>query len=285
MFKKLVIIGTIALSAFAEPDHPVNDDIVNNIKQQNQWQPYETNENPFKDFSLVDIKGLLGTIPGDAGNYPGPDLVDVPESFDAREKWGKCVHEIRNQAHCGSCWAFAGSEALSDRFCIASNGAVDVVLSPQDLVSCDAWDHGCNGGVISWAWSYMTKHGVVADDCFPYQSLDGKAPTCPTKCADGSDFSLKKYKCKASSAKEAQGPAAIQSEIFTNGPVETGFTVYEDFISYKSGVYIHTTGKALGGHAVKIIGWGVENGVKYWLIANSWGTTWGENGLFRIQFG
>jgi len=71
----------------------------------------------------------------------------------------------------------------------------------------------------------------------------------------------------------------------TNGPVETGFTVYEDFMGYESGIYRHTSGGVLGGHAVKIVGWGVENGVKHWIAANSWGTTWGESGFFRIQEG
>lgn len=67
-----------------------------------------------------------------------------------------------------------------------------------------------------------------------------------------------------------------------NGPVQTAFTVYADFMSYKSGVYQHKTGEQLGGHAVKMVGWGVDNGVPYWLIANSWNTDWAENGFFRI---
>jgi cathepsin B len=71
-------------------------------------------------------------------------------------------------------------------------------------------------------------------------------------------------------------------EIFSNGPVETAFTVYEDFLTYKSGVYRHVSGGALGGHAVKIMGWGVLNGVKYWKVANSWNPSWGDQGYFLI---
>lgn len=67
----------------------------------------------------------------------------------------------------------------------------------------------------------------------------------------------------------------------TNGPVETGFTVYEDFMSYSGGVYKHTTGVAKGGHAVKIVGWGPG----YWICANSWGPSWGVEGFFNIAFG
>jgi cathepsin B len=70
-----------------------------------------------------------------------------------------------------------------------------------------------------------------------------------------------------------------------HGPVEAAFSVYEDFLLYKSGVYKHTTGQELGGHAVKMLGWGVENGNKYWLMANSWNTDWGDNGFFKIARG
>jgi len=66
------------------------------------------------------------------------------------------------------------------------------------------------------------------------------------------------------------------------GPVETFFTVYADFFSYKSGIYHHVSGDVKGAHAVKIVGWGVYGGVKYWIIANSWGEKWGMNGFFYI---
>jgi len=75
------------------------------------------------------------------------------------------------------------------------------------------------------------------------------------------------------------------TEIFTHGSVEAAFTVYSDFMSYKSGVYKHTTGTEEGGHAIRILGWGVENGEKYWLVANSWSTGWGLDGLFKILKG
>jgi cathepsin B len=70
-----------------------------------------------------------------------------------------------------------------------------------------------------------------------------------------------------------------------NGPVQTGFEVYEDFLHYKSGIYKYTDGIILGGHAVKIVGWGKEGAVNYWIVANSWGPKWGEKGYFRIAFG
>jgi len=208
---------------------------------------------------------------------------NLPDDFDWRNESPACVHPIRDQAQCGSCWAFAATEAFSDRFCIASKGAVNVVLSPQDMVSCDNWNMGCNGGILPWAWSYLQNTGVVEESCISYVSGNGQVPSCPKTCDDGS--AKKKYKCASSSVTKSSGPAAIKSDIYANGPVETGFDVYEDFFSYKSGIYHYTSGSKAGGHAVKIIGWGQENGVNYWICANSWGTTWGMNGFFNIEMG
>jgi cathepsin B len=67
--------------------------------------------------------------------------------------------------------------------------------------------------------------------------------------------------------------------------METAFTVYSDFMNYKSGIYVHTSGYQEGGHAVKILGWGTQSGLNYWICANSWGTSWGEAGFFRIAVG
>merc|ERR1711957_371367 len=83
----------------------------------------------------------------------------------------------------------------------------------------------------------------------------------------------------------ASGEVNIQTAIMAGGPMETAFTVYSDFENYASGIYHHVSGGMAGGHAVKMVGWGVENGRKYWKIANSWNPFWGEKGYFRIVRG
>ena len=79
--------------------------------------------------------------------------------------------------------------------------------------------------------------------------------------------------------------ASIRQLIYEGGPVEASFHVYADFENYVSGIYHHITGSSLGGHAVRITGWGVENGTAYWRVANSWNKYWGEQGFFRIRRG
>jgi cathepsin B len=80
---------------------------------------------------------------------------------------------------------------------------------------------------------------------------------------------------------------SIRAEIYAHGPMEAGFSVYQDFFNYKSGVYVYTTGGYAGGHAIKILGWGYDEDseLDYWLCANSWGTSWGEKGFFKIAWG
>jgi len=209
----------------------------------------------------------------------------APTAFDSREKWPKCVHAIRHQDHCGSCWAFAGSEVLSDRFCIASNQTKDAVLSPQYMVSCDPKNFGCNGGYLDLEWEFLEQQGTVEDTCWPYESGQGFVPSCLgfSACKDGKEMHF--YKAVLGSSQGIMDTEEIKAELVANGPMETAFMVFEDFKAYKSGIYKHTTGAQLGGHAVKLVGYGVEGDTSYWICANSWDETWGEKGFFRIAFG
>jgi len=257
---------------------------------------------------------FMGVLPGGPTLEMKPaisaaDAATIPDTFDSRTQWGtQCpsTKEVRDQANCGSCWAFGAAEAMTDRLCIATNGTQNVHLSAQDLTSCcSSCGMGCNGGYPSAAWSYWVHQGLVSGGnykqglCFPYQLANcdhhttGKygpcpdivpTPACTKKCENGADWTKDKHFGSSSYGVPAR-VADIQNEIMKHGPVEVAFTVYQDFLTYKSGVYKHVSGSALGGHAVKMIGWGVDNGVKYWTVANSWNEDWGNGGFFNIRLG
>jgi len=207
----------------------------------------------------------------------------IPDEFDGRTAFPGLLRPIRNQEACGSCWAFSAAEVLSDRFAIQTKDKNFPPLSPEDLVSCDKGDHGCGGGLLPNAWRYLSGTGIVTDKCFPYGAGKGQAPACVSKCEDGSEW--KKY--KSGNGYAINGVENMQKEIMTNGPIQVAFMVYKSFMSYKSGVYTKHWYELLpeGGHAVKIVGWGTEDGTDYWLVANSWGTSWGEDGFFKIKRG
>jgi cathepsin B len=276
----------------------VNDrDFLHSINEVNKARNYSwtAGVNPFfHGFSFDDARALLGTslshisehleevLPESA--YAGLADSEIPAEFDARTKWPGLIHPIRDQQRCGSCWAVSASEVLSDRVAIAT-GKPSPVLSPEDMVSCDGGDHGCQGGQLGSAWSYLQNTGIVSESCFPYTAGAGTAATCSKQCADSETWSQSKVKAKSSYA--INGAVNMQKDIMTNGPIQVAFMVYKSFMSYKSGVYEKHPYEILpeGGHAVKVVGWGSESGVDYWLVANSWNTNWGLDGFFKIKRG
>jgi cathepsin B len=246
-------------------------EIVNN-DPRSTWVAVEYHPSIITHAKMV---ARLGAIPAVTRNSPYVPDKALPTDFNPRDKWGEKIIPIRDQAHCGSCWAFSVTTAFTDRANIA--GRVWGTLSPQDLVSCDKTNYGCQGGYMDKAYDWTKDHGLATDKCMPYTSGSGRVPACPQKCDDGSAITRHKIK----DWKVVKGEE-IQKELFTLGPCGVDFQVYSDFMNYKSGVYQHKSGFLEGGHAVVLLGWGVEGGVPYWLVQNSWGTSWGEAGHFKI---
>lgn len=276
------IIVVVALLALAVA-HPVSKQLTDSINNgQNTWKAMEPENNPFSYMTEEEIKAILGTriqaTPTVDPVFTAAQLEEeLPESFDWSEENKKCVGKVRDQASCGSCWAFGAAEAFSDRYCIAHGEMKE--FSSEHLVECDKSNMACNGGYLNKAWNFIASKGIVEDDCLPYTSGQGKVEACTDKCADGSD------KVTATCDGKVVHPRKIEDikrEIKVNGPMEIAFTVYDDFMSYESGIYQRTSNKSVGGHAVKVTGWGIEQGVEYWTLVNSWGPRWGDKGTVKF---
>jgi len=290
-----LILCLLSLGAFCEQRF-LREEHSHYIKNNSDWESYDWHENPFKDYTEDQINSLFGTtlqwtdenmnmmVDDDDHNMEG-----IPEEFDSRTVWPDCMRPVRAQEHCGSCWAFSGSSALADRFCIASDRKIKVELSPQDMVSCDTSNFACKGGLLDRTWNFFEKVGIVTEDCFKYLAGDGRkvAVECHNGACDDITLKYNKFRAVRGSSGPLSCPSQIKKNMVQFGPAQTGFMVWEDFMHYKSGIYkkSETPGRKMGGHAVKIIGWGTENGVEYWIAQNSWGPTWGENGFFRIAVG
>lgn len=283
-----------AALAQGSPQPPALDKtVIDQVNSQNLGWVAGRNSK-FDAMTLKQAIGLLGTLtsPADSASTSnaGDDSYDagkVPLEFDCRKNFSTCIHPVRDQGSCGGCWAFAATEVLSDRHCIASKGATNVILSPEDLISCDITKYtlGCNGGVPEYAWKYLETTGISTEGCIPY--IGNKTEACPSSCADSSPF--RKYKVKIGSTRHLSGASstgAVQQDMYQNGPVQAAMLVYQDFFHYKSGIYRHTNGTLLGKHSVKLVGYGVDHTYgAYWIVANSWGPDWGDNGFFRIARG
>jgi cathepsin B len=249
------------------------------------------------------------------------DASAIPTAFDWRQTAGTMcpsVNVIRDQSNCGSCWAFGAAESATDRLCIQTNGGKQFMIGAADILSCcSTCGSGCNGGYPSQAWHWLTTTGAVTGGnyqdyswcwSYPYPTCEhhnnkttyvqcSSLPSYPTPTCKKSCDTQTTYKTAYSSDKHTfstsygvpQNVSQIQTDLMTYGPQEVSFSVYEDFETYTSGIYVHKTGQYLGGHAVKFMGWGVgsasEGNQPYWIVANSWNNDWGENGYFRILRG
>lgn len=271
-----------------------------------------------KDFILNRLGSEGVQVPTPANShlyktYPSPWIwwKRIPNTFDARKKWKSCytIGEVRDQGNCKSSWALAVASVFADRLCIATNGRFNESLSTEQLAfCCRDCGKGCRGGSPIVAWNYIKTRGLVTggnyndkDGCQPYgvppclQFKSGKNScaskpiqinhVCQTRCYGdrGLDF---KFDLKYVTSSYYVNYTSIQKEIIDNGPIEASYNVYDDFIHYKSGVYVKSKNATLlGDHASKLIGWGEENGVPYWLLLNSWSSDWGMNGTFKIRRG
>jgi len=313
--KAILFVALLCAVAFAVRVHPhldtkpvVTQDLVDKVNAAGLWTA-DLNKGSVVDGMTMDqARSLCGAKKGGPQlppNVHADDVIaSVPTSFDARTQWPQCtsIQTIRDQSACGSCWAFGAVEAMSDRSCIFLKKNLSLSAGGMAFC-CSSCGDGCNGGYPSSAWQYWQDKGVVEEPCYPYpfpscdHHIPGSknpcplkeynSPSCPDKCTNktwaGPTWSTDRHRGK--SAYSVTGVAQIQAEIMKNGPVEAAFDVYADFLSYHSGVYRHTTGEFVGGHAVKILGWGVDNGTPYWIIANSWNPTWGNQGYFWMLRG
>ncbi|KAK8581852.1 hypothetical protein V6N12_072058 [Hibiscus sabdariffa] len=220
------------------------------------------------------------------GNHQLTDVV-LPESKDWRESG--IVSPVKDQGSCGSCWTFSTTGALEAAYHQAFGKGI--TLSEQQLVDCaGAFNNfGCNGGLPSQAFEYIKYNGGLdTEEAYPYTEKDGQckfsSENVGVQVIDSVNITL-----VSSSSVLLQGSEVeLKHAVGLVRPVSVAFEVIDDFRFYKSGVYFNDTCGSAPldvNHAVLAVGYGVENGVPYWLIKNSWGAEWGDNGYFKMEMG
>uniref|UniRef100_A0A8D3CIQ5 Cathepsin H n=1 Tax=Scophthalmus maximus TaxID=52904 RepID=A0A8D3CIQ5_SCOMX len=239
--------------------------------------------NQFSDMTFSEFrKSFLWSEPQNCsatkGNYVsgnGPH----PDSIDWRKK-GNYVTDVKNQGSCGSCWTFSTTGCLESVTAIASGKLIS--LAEQQLVDCaqDFNNHGCNGGLPSQAFEYiMYNKGLMTEKDYPYTAFEGP---CVYKPELASAFVKEVVNITA------YDEMGMVDAVATRNPVSFAFEVTPDFMLYHQGVYTsakcHNTQDKVN-HAVLAVGYGQDNGTPYWIVKNSWSSSWGIHGYFLIERG
>ncbi len=275
----VLLLLVFAVSLFADAEL---DAIREAIKEKGaKWQAGITSINILpKEERRLRLGCILDMMPtpeeGDQNvAFPPSRLYD--DSLDWRNHNGKnYITRVQDQGACGSCVCFgllAQAEGVIN--IKADVERPDWDLSEQELMSCGPG--GCSGWNNPDAQNWFRAVGVSEEACFPYMAND--AIPCSDRCTR---YEFTKRKSSAWSYTSPGGIIGIK-EYCQYGPIHVDFIVYEDFYSYNGGVYEHTWGGMEGGHSVAIVGW--NDADSCWIVKNSWGKNWGEDGYFRIKWG
>jgi len=232
--------------------------------------------NQFTDLTPQEFKDqYVGGLKAEVGSYGCKSFSSgasgAPSSIDWRQKGA--VTSVKDQGQCGSCWTFSATGAVEGAWSISTGKLVD--LSEQELVDCATGisygSHGCNGGQMEGAFKFIIENGQCALSSYPYTAKDGSCQKCSAVAHISSCSDVKPNDQISLKAAVAQQPVAIAIEADTRY-----------FQSYSSGILTSSSCGTNLDHGVLIVGYGTENGQDYWLVKNSWGTTWGDKGYVKI---
>ncbi|MEA9357972.1 C1 family peptidase [Bacteriovorax sp. PP10] len=279
--KKWIVLAVLALNVSAQASS-ISVNSINSLIQKNKggWIARENRISRLSDF---EIKRLLGSKDLPEGNGLYEDRTRALEAWDWRNVEGvNWLGSVMDQGNCGSCVAFASVATLEAQYRINSTLPwLTPTFSPQQLFN-------CGGGACDMGWfpssaaSFLKNKGVVDSSCAPYASG-----------STGEDVQCKKNFCQNQTERtyrianfnSPSGGGGVSSKVkeaLKKGPLVTTLTVYEDFMVYSSGVYKSVSNKRVGGHAVSLVGFNDEG--RYWIVRNSWGPDWGENGFIRVSY-
>jgi cathepsin L len=236
--------------------------------------------NALSTLTPAEYKGLLGTHRGQwnpkklpkklAGKKAG---VKAPDAWDWRDQGA--VQVVKDQGQCGSCWAFASIGAEESMFFI--NIGTLYNLSEQDLVDCDVYDSGCEGGSFEGAYFYVYDYQdgyFSTEDQYPYTAQDGNCAYVQGP-AYLTDFGTLANPTEAN----------LLAVVYDYGPVACAIDAsHNSFQLYTTGIYDEPACSSEDlDHGILTVGYGTQDATDYWIVKNSWGTSWGQAGYIWMS--
>jgi KDEL-tailed cysteine endopeptidase len=239
-------------------------------------QNFTMGVNQFTDLTPEEFKAKwVGGLKAEVGSYGCKTFSSSASGAPASVDWRNngAVTSVKDQGQCGSCWSFSSTGAVEGAWAISKGQLID--LSEQELVDCATGvsygSHGCNGGQMEGAFKFIIENGQCSLSSYPYTAKDGSCQKCSSVAHISSCSDVKPNDQVSMKAAVAQQPVAVAIEADTRY-----------FQSYSGGILTSSSCGTSLDHGVLTVGYGEENGQKYWLVKNSWGTTWGEKGYVKI---
>ena len=197
----------------------------------------------------------------------------LPKHVDWRKEG--IVSSVKNQLECGSCWAFSAVGAIEGEWSLKHHQLYN--LSEQELVDCSGYlgNNGCDGGSMDNAFQYVVQNGLCLNISYPYNATDGQ---CQNQTCTKQVYIDKYYDVPHNNERQLEKAVSRQ-------PVSVAIQAnQQSFQLYKQGIYNDPDCGDYLDHGVLVVGYGHDKKykMKYWIIKNSWGSSWGENGYMRM---
>jgi C1A family cysteine protease len=263
----------------------------NHLKQINaRWSAKLT---PQSQLSNIDKRALLGVIRDDvslaramAPSAGAPAAPAFAPAVDWRNHNGNHVTPVKDQRQCGSCVSFSTTAVVESMASIEHGVQLD--LSEADQHFCSSHGATCGGWWPDAAFSEIQSRGIIPEKSFPYMKAFDEPPKSEPvshlwipHCVGVQNRAASAVKISKSTV--LKGAAERKNYLSNVGPCTAVMRVYDDFYALGSGVYHHVSGAEIALHCIQVIGY--SEAEKCWICKNSWGTSWGENGFFKIAYG